>query len=734
MIKLGTGMLALGEHRISKRGIPYVNGAVQWISRLLLTTLWIVAVTGGPTAAWGQATDIEAGVSAIQNEAYAEAIEHLAPVVQADPAVVYNDQPVGYWLGVAYRETGSVQQALATWQQTLNQLDRDDPHRLSSMDQLIRTTFAYDQATYHQLASYAYLDLISWIEGVDTLEKAHQNLVRQHAWEVAIILPDSIQARTGINPDELQQQNASMQPSEHAAEILQGWWRREDRLPATPHNERLLEHLGRVAYAHQYFKSGDVVDDRGKILIRLGLPSGSKEVDFHDAQFRRDVIQENRRLNTFDFAENEFWWYHNLGDEVNFLFVKDNAGVYRIGEVTDLFPRSLQRGQYAGGSRNQEQAYAFLRSMEVALRQLSLQNPTYMGRYTEVGNVVAALGAGGLMHGEPGMGHYAGNIHERSAREDRRLNRKREEIVGAHQSDLGESRPSLPIAKRWARFLNEDGTTRTDVYWTVSTSDIPPGEFHHDRWEDRDTDNLPTRHRLVTNLNLEHEDHRSSERARAAHVVSESDAHDQLAPQTITVETDEPIFHLALQWDQLMGERPADAGNYVMRRTVERIDTLQALDGSGNTLEVSDLKLFTAGSGQDVHTLRRDELTPYPMQHAQQDTPLGLYFEVYHLMFDADDRTRYTVDLEVDRLQTRGRIARWLRGEERQQTSTTSTYEGDARRTEEMLLLDMEAWEGLDRDEEVTVTVRVTDEVSGATTERTLQFALQDTAPTMAMD
>ncbi|MEM6336621.1 MAG: GWxTD domain-containing protein, partial [Bacteroidota bacterium] len=56
--------------------------------------------------------------------------------------------------------------------------------------------------------------------------------------------------------------------------LLEHWWRQTDPMPATVLNERLIEHLRRVAFAAEtYADAQGSVDDRGKLYVRLGRPS-----------------------------------------------------------------------------------------------------------------------------------------------------------------------------------------------------------------------------------------------------------------------------------------------------------------------------------------------------------------------------------------------------------------------------------------------------------------------------
>ena len=71
----------------------------------------------------------------------------------------------------------------------------------------------------------------------------------------------------------------------------------------------------------------------------------------------------------------------------------------------------------------------------------------------------------------------------------------------------------------------------------------------------------------------------------------------------------------------------------------------------------------------------------------------------------------------------RGGLARLFRGTDQQRTVVASTNEGQQRRTEEYIRFDVEEWD-LKTDTDLTVTVAVTDEVTGQSTERSVEFQL----------
>ena len=121
---------------------------------------------------------------------------------------------------------------------------------------------------------------------------------------------------------------------------------------------------------------------------------------------------------------------------------------------------------------------------------------------------------------------------------------------------------------------------------------------------------------------------------------------------------------------------------------------------------------------------------PYPFGNIGTDTPLLLYFEVYHLLFGDGDRTRYTVEYEVRAAEAAlgaraavfgGERADGVRRRGRRRRRTVGT----SSRTSEYISLDLAALEAQADGSEVEVVVRVTDETNGTTVARTLAFDLR---------
>lgn len=200
-----------------------------------------------------------------------------------------------------------------------------------------------------------------------------------------------------------------------------------------------------------------------------------------------------------------------------------------------------------------------------------------------------------------------------------------------------------------------------------------------------------------------------------------------LLSDPVTFSGQTSLYHLSLQWTQhrlWQKEDGSAAGLGPKRRySAMRIDSVRSLRRSGPRPEMSDLKVLSLPDTSAATLARPTERAfPYPFQAITADTPLLLSFEVYHLTFGPDDRTRYTVSYEVEGETQRG-LSRFFRGQDTQRTTTETEMQGSERRTDEYILLDLSE---IDRDEmqRVQVTVHVTDEVTGATVSRNVSFSL----------
>ena len=99
-------------------------------------------------------------------------------------------------------------------------------------------------------------------------------------------------------------------------------------------------------------------------------------------------------------------------------------------------------------------------------QQPSSVDERYLGRYVSL----YSYDPGRLTAASPLT--YVRRVLNQDERQNRLMQREREEKMPRQQSSVLEGRPSVPVAVRIARFLTEEGVTRTEVYWGVKRADL----------------------------------------------------------------------------------------------------------------------------------------------------------------------------------------------------------------------------------------------------------------------
>ncbi len=705
------------------------------------------------------------GVEALAAGQAGAAIDALESVFEGDPAYVSAVHgAAAYWLGRAYKAAADAESAHEVWREGLAALDlagRFDP-RLN--DAFVRSTFAEGRGEDYSAAARAYLRLFESIDGYPYTAET-EGLVREHLRALSIILPEALQQRVGLGGFEARGLAAL---AEGAGARLAAWWRSQDVAPATRNNERLEEHLRRVAYAEAHYRYKDDFDDRGRVYIRLGAPARATEISFDSMSFRNKVVDRSLTINKADFPESVFWYYEHIDEAAQFLFV-NKGGRFRLGAVSDLLPAVLRNG-LGNSERGQHKARAAVRTMDEIYRQLSLYHPDFGARYQDVAafaslldeaeiatqtarafqtdnqaveaegneNVGQAVRDALANSAGPNLGSvtmpgaafpvdrpdlFAQSFLMRGDTDDEQLRLRREDYVARTHSNTFDEIDPLPTVARLARFLDADGTTRTEIYWGALRGALHPSKAMRKRL--REEGYAYDAYLLLTTIVQQTADYRERVVNYKRNLVTDlgDGAAAVLTPQGYAVRGDTGLYHLAIEWDQYTARldeqgRPVGLGRVVKANTF-RADTLRALQRDERFLEMSDLKPLTLLDTDQA--IQADSLlavaTPYPFLEIDPRTPLLLYFEVYHLAFDAEDRARFTVEYEMA-----GRAdGALLRPGRENRISARTPYAGTSRTARETILLDLTAWQGSGP---LDVVVRVTDSVTGRQVERALSFTL----------
>ncbi len=606
-------------------------------------------------------------------------------------------------------------------------------------------------------ATAVYLDILR--RAGTSMTPDEEEVLDRHIAQLALILPAEVQ---DLVADGDLQDYATLKDG--AGEVLITWWRSQDPLPASPQNERLAEHLQRVAVAETQFAHDDRTtgfDDRGDIYVRYGRPTRESVIRFDDPRLIDEVYQPGVAVSASDFPDNAFWLYRHIDRAGYFLFVKKGSR-YLLGTTEDLLPSVLRFG-YAPSGRGKRKSDMVLAVMRSVYRQLALEHPDFSLRFNDVDlyandleqndpgrgrlgtrnvtdNNRAIVGVQGTgRSGDNGTGNTLQAIPQTNAlqlhefvqqmlytgkMEDAQAIYRRETSMPEQYTEIFRETEVLPLAVRTARFLADDGTTRTEIYWSPE-----PGGLRFTEKKRRNGDpvvDVWSHDQFLVHLTAiqQTSDYQDRKTNRKPYLITDlpNVADVAIPTQTMAVEGDTGMYNLALQWDQHQAR--TDGGNLQVGPHVKvashRIDSLRALNADPGVLEISDLKPIFV---DDLDVLYADDGAsgvPYPHQQIWPALPLGLYFEVYHLTFGDDDQAHYTIAYEIAGRE-QGGLLKFLGQGDQERTTAETPYTGQSRTAREFIVLDLSEWEG---EGALEVRLTVTDDTSGQQVSRSLLFDL----------
>jgi GWxTD domain-containing protein len=718
---------------------------------------------------------IDEAVAAVRDGRPARAIQRLAPMIQQNPTPSHPEHGnAAAWLGRAFAAAGDTSQAQRVWLQGVRSAGQNGGSAVGAADAFLRSLAPQVIRKNPRSSTYAYRHLVARLGRASG--PAAREALRRHGAQLALILPDDLAsaletaletAREGV-PEEAAPGGPDADTTRVGRRLL-SWWRSQDPVVSTTANERMLEHLVRVRVAERRYPwpdraSGDRpsgLDDRGQVYVRLGPPGRTASVEFEAGSrwtvgtcpdciripvLRQALSEANLGMGSFP-PENAVWFYPQISSDAYYVFVESGkrGGPLVAGTPRDLVPSKLRgaihpEGRDPGNLSNADDEggragffgasegggggggtswppkmiakYAVLLSIH---EQLALEHGDFGTRYEELVN-------------KPTQTNPVQHLNTRSRdfkTRDRQAAELREEVVPRQQtSTLGNTAP-LHVATRTARFLDEDGTTRTEVYWSTRIRDLVPPED----WQDRALKlggEVTGRYRLQSTQVVQAADRTPIGRSvRRDTVIARAATDRPLPTRAMVAPGNTGTHHLAMEWIERSVASGGSNGSLV-RFGQARIDSVQALDPDPGRLQMSDVMLLDVPEDGAPLPAGRDEarrrVVPFDTLAAGQSVALG--FELYHLTFGGGDQTRYAVEYEVERRRDRGGLAGLFGGISEEKTATRSTYTGSSRRSMEYILLDLAEAPG-DRPVDVTVTVRVTDETSGQTVERDIGFVVR---------
>lgn len=724
----------------------------QRIAVLLFPLGFVLLLGLGAACAYAQGTHADAelsleeplrnGVHALEEERLARAESLLVEVFDTQPNYISPEHgAAAYWLGTAYEQQDETEQAHETWIEGQRAVADTDAFDVRLADAYLRALFATDLNKQRLEAADVYLQLLGHADS--SLASDEDEIVHRHVAQSALLMNE--EKRAELSDDSLHDETWSVK--EGAGDHLTSWWQRQDRAPATPENERLEEHLQRVAkaeaeYPHEERVSG--LDDRGETYVRYGPPYKEHSISYNDMDFQKEVFRFGVNVASFDFPKNEVWTYPHIHRAAYFVFVEEKNGIFKIGRSGDLLPNRLSN-TFSNSERHLNRSVSALAAMQHIYRDLALYHPDFGSLYDDVadyanwqemnaksyqatgeappGTVAQRVGSGAgqerMVFSSPTFGiDQPSQFVQRKAQEQKTVDyhaeRARNQALPQQHSEIFDEVDSLSLDVRTARFLEPNGKTRTEVYWGTFTGNL----------ELRDEDAEKDSRVKLTAVQYD----QNYERKHAANTWYDTSVppgeEGLVVPDVFSVNNTLDVYHLALQWEQYTTEGDGDNARLGKQQRVatHHVDTLTALNADGRELEMSDLRPMLPNDASAPQEATSETAALYPFDIIDPEAPLLLYFELYHLGFDGDDRTQYTVEYDVHRRTDRhSPLGRLFRGDDEQRTAGSTTYEGDSRTSQEEILIDLSDWDN-ERVGEIVVTVRVTDETTDHQVERAISF------------
>lgn len=676
--------------------------------------------TGHPRSADSLST-LRSGIAHVSAGRIPEALEQLGPLMQRHPRLADDAQgTLGYWLGRAHAARGDTVVARRVWYTALQAAASEGHTAVDAADALLASYAPEQIADAATVLVPAFLHVVESFGRSVTQPEAQ--IREQYAARLALVLPPSLGRRVHCAD------SSCPAPTGTEREDVLRWWRARDPLPSTAVHEGLVTHLERVATARREFAwSGRPtgLDERGELYVRLGPPDEVRRLVYRPERpylFLKILIDAG--VSRHDVPpQNEIWLYPRIDPDVHFLFARAHVAgrPFQNGTLYDLLPATLQSIRGAQNERNRVRLRAALSVLKMYYEQL-IDLGSYGTRYGHIVNYI----------NDPGhvrIGVFAERHVRLSTDLDAQAERYRSSVVSRHRMAWNDAHSALPMAVRTARFLETDGSTRLESYWSVPADALIPSEAWQQRFLHETSGTLGGQYRLHSHVTVYDADYEVV--ARVEDTVS-------VAPVDVTgggwisgrrraVTGLRGTFHVASKWNQYAtqpGSAPSDDGTLVSF-TQHRADSVRALRPDPQHLEVSDLLPASVASVDADNPLSVEAIRKRVAAHDRVDGGrlLALTFEIYHLTYDTDDRTRYTIAYEVNRAQQWGGLRGLFGGTDEERTETAARYRGTSRTEPSFVVLELPSW-NVTRPTPVDVTVRVTDEVTGGTVERSLSFTV----------
>ncbi|MFK7848246.1 MAG: GWxTD domain-containing protein [Rhodothermales bacterium] len=624
----------------------------------------------------------------------------------------------------------------------------EQPSDLHQADAQLQNLFNGDITANLDKAAALYVDIIA---GLDTdLEAGDEVILNRHLAQLSLILPAGMKAQISHKDSS----SHALLFSEGSGEDILRWWRSQDVLPASRVNERMYEHLARIAYAQQRFFYMDRVsklDDRGEVYVKLGEPEIRQEIKYNGSKLVDELFRPGVSLTPSDFSRNEVWQYGHVNRSTYYIFVERNK-FFQISGVEHLVPAQLRMG-YSASRRGVFKSSMMIALLRSIFRQLEPIHPDFAMRYLEVdeyarrleeeaidsfvGDETASRSTG--QNAELNVGSSSTDLRRgairtsqlangstlkpndfvqqmmfRSQSEDLISDGLRRRNTPDQYSEVLDEKEKLEVIPRVLRYLDADRTTRTEIHWSPVAGSLTPSRVPDSNLRDYIIRVTAVQQFADFNDRVVNQNHYMLKDVGVSKDLT-------IPVQKMVVSGDTNMYHLALQWDQHAVISAANMDNKALlgpqlKVSTHRMDSMQALVSDPAVLEMSDIKPIMIIDEELIPDVESAAEAPaYPFETIRQDQLFAIYFEVYNLTFGTDDLTSYEVNFEVVRKKDGFRLF----SGRNDKTNSRADYSGVDRTARDMILLDLEAYED---NGSLELRVDIKDKTSGQQVYRTLSF------------
>ncbi len=453
---------------------------------------------------------------------------------------------------------------------------------------------------------------------------------------------------------------------ENTGKFLLKFWKEKDANPLTPENERLKEHLRRLKYARENYKSFEKwgYDQRGRWYVRLGPP----EDDYKDPGGGAVMINAGGGEKIIHTPANESWSYRHISPHLAFDFL-EKAGTY---EIVDYFN--------CEGSREM-----------------------YMQRVYLGGDYVFLATSN----------NFASAIKNTTTKRHEAVLKIDSEMIDYFIPEYS-FEPDLKYIFDVCQFRGKNGATVVEVYYGLYNGQLKP-----------EKDEFSSKYNTGFTIDLLVKDENYNEVYENQFI--KTSAFNSLPELKRSVSVDQDRFTLDRGdygiFVQIIEENENRGGQLKKNITVKDFSpdtlTVSGIQFSDNVQEVQSEGKFTK-NGLNI--------IPYPFKEIGRDKNIHSYFEVYNLTLNNEGKTDFEISYSVKKKQGNlfvriaESIGKFLTEEKQWAISSTFTRKGSKRDSYEHILFDFSTLEK----GEFVLTISIKDNITNRLSQTIKEFKILD--------